>query len=471
MKKYFLIIFLFVITYINAQNVVNPDGYNIFYYENEKKSSEGFMKNGQPDGYWKTYNKNGILKSEGNRKNFELDSIWTFYNDSGKVILKINYLKGKKNGIRTTYHEDEIEEENFIDNVKQGLTIYYYSDRKIRKKVNFIDGLEEGIAKEFSKKGIVIKLIEYKKGFIINIENINKTDKSNLKQGKWIYFYENENIRKEGTYKNDLKHGYFKEYTEDGNLISTTKYVDGIKQEDVAELARLEIKTDYYPDGKVKIVASYKNDIPEGIRREYSQEGDIVKSYVFKNGDIVGDGIIDEEGIRDGHWEEFYIDGTLKSEGLYNKGKRSGEWKFYHKNGKLEQIGKYNEEGKCDGIWEWYYDSENLLREESYYNGLEDGYMTEYSEEGEIIAEGEYIEGYEEGFWKYDYGDFREEGTYLNGTRHGLWKYYFNDGILRFEGKFIEDNPNSKHTYYWDNGNKKTEGTYLMGRKEGEWIK
>jgi antitoxin component YwqK of YwqJK toxin-antitoxin module len=55
--------------------------------------------------------------------------------------------------------------------------------------------------------------------------------------------------------------------------------------------------------------------------------------------------------------------------------------------------------------------------------------------------------------------------------RHGQWKSYYPDGTVSFEGKFIDDNPNGKHTWYWPNGNKKTEGSYIMGLKDGEWIK
>ena len=44
-----------------AQNV-NPNGYNTFYYDNGKISSEGTMREGKPDGYWKTYSENGKIK-------------------------------------------------------------------------------------------------------------------------------------------------------------------------------------------------------------------------------------------------------------------------------------------------------------------------------------------------------------------------------------------------------------------------
>jgi len=468
-----IIVFCIFSSIISAQDSIDPNGLTRFYYENGQVSSEGYMRNGEPDGYWKTFYEDGIIKSEGNRVDFKLDSIWTFYNDTGVVVVQITYLDDKKNGIRKTFHEEEIIEENFIDDIKQGLTYYYYPNKQLWKKINFIDGLEEGIGKEYSQSdGRVIKLTYYKKGFITDIEHVNKIDKAGMKQGKWIYFYEDVGtVSKEGEYKNDLKHGYFKEYSKDGNLLTTSKYIDGILQEDVAELAKLDIKTEYYPNGKKKIVASYKDNVPEGVRREYSPEGVIVAGYVFSNGDVVGEGIIDEAGIRDGEWKEYYTNGALKSEGLYDKGNRIGEWKFYHPNGQLEQIGSYNKDGKEDGEWIWYFATGDLLRQESYYNGMADGFSVEYDEFGVVIAEGEYIEDYREGKWIFNYGDHKSEGEYSSDMRHGKWKNYYSDGIVSFEGKFIEDNPNGRQIWFWPNGNKKTEGNYIMGLKDGEWIK
>ena len=55
--------------------------------------------------------------------------------------------------------------------------------------------------------------------------------------------------------------------------------------------------------------------------------------------------------------------------------------------------------------------------------------------------------------------------------RNGLWKSYYGDGNLRFEGKFVDDNPNGEHTWYWDDGKVKQKGRYVMGRKNGDWKK
>jgi antitoxin component YwqK of YwqJK toxin-antitoxin module len=472
MRKFaFTMVFLLVAFILKAQeNNIIPNGYNRFFHPNGIISSEGLMREGKPDGYWKTYWETGILKAEGNRKNFELDSIWSFYDESGKTTLQISYLNGKKEGIRRTFRENELVEENFSNDVKQGLTITYFPDGKIMRTVNFENGLENGLAKEYLPDGTVITLIEYRRGFVVDRENINRRDKNRLKQGRWKFFYPDGKVKTEGIYRDDKRNGYFKEYDDKGMLTDVGKYVNDVRQEEAPELVKLDVRTDYYPTGKVKTVASYKGNTPEGIRRDYAENGQVISAFTYRNGKIVGEGIIDDEGIKDGPWKEFYNDGQLLSEGSYRNGKRIGKWRFYHPNGNLEQEGNYNNQGNADGAWNWFYDDNSLLREETYLNGKSDGIFTEYDETGKIIIQGEYMDGLEEGVWKYLLGDHREEGTYRGGMRNGEWKYFFDDGKLAFQGSFIDDNPNGRHIWFWPDGKKKDEGEYINGMKTGDWI-
>jgi antitoxin component YwqK of YwqJK toxin-antitoxin module len=458
---------LFVIAAF-AQDTVVANGHNVFHYPNGKVSSEGFMKDGQPDGYWKTYYENGVLKSEGNRKEFLLDSTWKFYSDSGNLLLVINYSKGKKNGNRITYQKGNILEENFIDDVKQGWTKVYYNDGSLKRKVFFVDGREEGIAREYSPDGTVITLIEYKKGYILNTENINRS-REGLKHGVWKQFYPNEAVKEEGYYNYGKKDGYFKEFDTTGNLLSIKKYANDLEIFDAPELASYEIRTDYYKNGKPKIVASYKDGIPEGVRREYDPEGEIVRSYIFKGGIIVGEGIIDASGSRQGPWKEYYETTELYGEGNYKDNKRVGPWKFYFKDGKIEQSGSYNAAGNPDGPWKWFYESGNLKREETLKNGKSNGEMKELTDSGQVIIKGEFVDGEEEGEWFYEVNDDRVIGSYVNGKREGLWKSYDN-GTLYYEGNFIEGLADGTHIWYWDNGKIREKGTYIAGKKEGTWV-
>ncbi|NVO01485.1 MAG: toxin-antitoxin system YwqK family antitoxin [Bacteroidetes bacterium] len=474
MKKFFLsVLFIFLYSIAFSQkDTVDNNGYSSFHYPNGNISSCGNLKDGKPDGYWKTFYENGFIKSEGNRKDYQLDSLWKFYSDQGKLILEINYKNDKKNGIKRTYLEKETLEEKYLNDSKEGLTNLFYENGKIKQTTNFVDGRENGLSKEYDQDGTVITLVEYKKGFVLYRENINRKDKNNLKQNWWKTFYDKGNVKSEGFYRDGKKDGYFKEYDPDGNLTSILKYTGDSLQVDVKELTKLDVKTEYYSSGVVKTIQSFKGNTAEGLRREYSSKGKLERSFIFSNGRKVGEGIVDEQGVRQGKWKEFYETGEIKNEGEYKDGKKIGPWKYYHRNGKTEQIGQYNKKGLPTGLWKWFYESGNILREENMENGLEEGMMTEYADTtGAIITKGDFIEGYEEGFWFYELGDYKEEGNFKNGKKDSIWKTYYPDKSLLFEGKYTDDNPDGRHTYYYDNGKIKETGNYIMGKKDGEWKK
>ncbi|MEI7492396.1 MAG: toxin-antitoxin system YwqK family antitoxin [Bacteroidota bacterium] len=474
-----LAFFIVLVLPAHAQkkDTVLKDGYQKFTYPGGKLSTEGLIRDGKPDGYWKSYHENGKLKSEGNRKDFEIDSLWKFYNEEGKLILEINYKKGKKNGIRTSYLDKETIRENYRNDIKDGYTRYYYPDGALKLEIPFVKGVEQGFGKEYAADGTIITLTEYKKGFMVDRLRINRRDKNNLKQGKWFLFYETGNIRQEGNYLDDKKDGYFKDYTETGDLLKISKYLMGELQPEAEEIAKLKVKNEYYPDGKLKVSAMYRNESPEGIWREYKPDGTIEKSLMYHNGIITGEGNVLDDGNKDGPWKEFFADGTLKSEGNYTDGKPVGDWKYFHLNGKAEQIGKFNKQGKPEGKWKWFYEDGKLLREENYHNGLRDGLLSEYDEEGTLIQEGEFVNGEEDGPWFYLTGNDYVKGTYRDGLRTGVWYTYSlvrnaekTDSLLMFKGNFIDDLPDGKHIWFWDNGKVHDEGLFVMGKKEGEWV-
>lgn len=442
-----------------------------YYHDNGAVSSEGKLVNGKPDGFWKTYHPNGQLKSSGNRKNFALDSLWQFFDESGRLTLEINYKEGRKHGERVSYLPNEKIVELFENDVKQGATKYFNADNNLVLTIPFTDGLEEGTALRFAGDGRIIELMSYRKGFLVQRERINLLDANGKEHGVWKWFDAGGRLRKEVVYKHGLKNGFQKEYDSDGNLVSIEKWVDGILQENVEELTRLEVRRDYFSDGRIKVEATYRNGVPEGVRREYADDGSISKTYVFRNGKVVAEGILSEDGRRQGTWKEYYSDGRIKSTGNFTNDRRTGDWVFYHPNGLIEQTGTYTDEGLLTGRWQWYHPNGQLHRDESYREGISEGLSEEFDFKGKLIASGELRNGEKEGKWLYDYGDHREEGEYVSGLRSGVWKYYYPNGSIAFEGRFIEDNPHGVHRWYWPNGQRKEEGQYAMGRKNGDWKK
>jgi uncharacterized protein len=475
MKKFLKIlsinILCFALTTISAQEGFDRDGNSVFYHPNGKISSEGTMRNGKPDGYWKTYHENGNIKSEGNRVEHELDGLWSFYDEEARKILEINYRSGKRHGIRKTWRDEEIIVERFANDQKEGLTEYFFTDGLLMRTIPFLNGLEQGNGFEYDREGNIITVSEYRRGFVINRENINRHGRDGLKQGRWKYFFDDGSLQMEGTFRNGKKDGFFKTYDRSGNLLELKKYSDDVEVIDAPEIATLRTVTEYYETGVISRVITLRNGVPEGVSREYDEDGTIARAMIYAAGKVIGDGIVDEGGNKQGPWEEFFTDGGLRAKGTYINNKRTGEWVFYHENGKPEQEGSFDEQGRAVGKWVWYYDNGNLWREEFFINGLQDGLVTEFDEDGNILAEGEYFEGQKEGPWFYNINKRRIEGIYSMGARNGMWKHFFSNGQLSFEGQFIDDNPNGRHVYYYDTGIRKDEENYVMGRKEGNWTR
>ena len=476
---YTLLGILFSIALFAQPKEVNQNGYNVFYFPNGKKSSEGNFENGKPEGYWKTYFESGILKSEGNRENHLLDSLWKFYREDGALEKMITFAKGKKNGLTYLFNEEGllIAKEPYKDDLKDGLGLYFYAEEQSLKfERPFIKNKLQGIGYEYSKNGKLISIITYDKGFLKSKESINRMNPQGQKAGIWIEFYEERNDeglfvkRLEGRYKRNLKNGYFREYDRKGVLLGATKYLNGKIIENAQELQNVEIEREYYPNAKVKWEKTFIGGTPHGIWKEYSDTGSVVNSQIYENGRLLGEGVIDESGKKQGPWKEYYSDGELRAEGEYKDGARFNKWKFYHLNGKLEQTGKYVSEGRPHGLWVWYYPNGEVLREENFRKGNEDGDIVEYDTAGNEVLRGQYLDGLEDGEWFLQIGEYREEGSFVDGLRHGVWvHHYTSNGKKSFEGDFIEGEANGKHVYYYDNGRKMLEGKYEFGLKQGDW--
>ncbi|MCU0431892.1 MAG: toxin-antitoxin system YwqK family antitoxin [Bacteroidia bacterium] len=455
-----------------AQQPADTGRYTRLYYENGKIYSEGRLKNEKPEGYWKTYYPNGKLKSEGNRRNFQLDSTWKFYSEKGIPTITYTYKNGRKDGPKQIFDENGLlkREEPFRNDTIHGTVREFFAGGKVQQTIPFTEGRENGTGFEFDTTGTIITITEYKGGFVKSTERLNRRDANGLKQGVWKEFYPNGKTHIEGRYLNDKKNGYFKEYNEKGNLLSITKWENGVLVKNPPELATIETVTTRHRNGRPKEVGNYKDGVPEGVFKQYDTSGVIIGSEQYKDGILISEGILDSKNLQQGHWKEYHETGELRAEGDYKNGVRVGDWVFYYPNGKTDQKGKYDSRGRPAGVWKWYYDNGQLLREENYKDGVREGVMTEYDEKGNVITQGEYLDGLKEGPWFFQMNDYREEGVYHADQRDGLWKHtYLTNGSRRFEGNYVNGQPDGKHTWWYENGRIWQTGTYAYGMKDGDW--
>lgn len=444
--------------------------YQVFNYPDGQVSSEGTMRDGRPDGYWRTYYESGQLKSEGNRVEFLLEGLWIFYSEEGDTTLTVHYHHDLKNGIRRIFLSDEIQEDEFTNDVKTGFSRRYDRRYHLLQVIPIVDGYEHGMSPVYDTTGRLIEIITYKKGFVNTRESLNRYDAQGRKHGYWKEFYDDFALKSEIYYKHGLRDGYYKVYDKKGNLMTITKYVNDVEQVIASEMKPLQVQHEYYPNGRIRREVSFRDGKREGTWREFDEEGNVTSSQIYHNGRLVLSGVMDTDGTRRGEWVELYPDSTLRAQGQYLNGKRSGEWKFYYQGGMLEQVGNYVND-LYDGVWTWYDEAGNRQKEESFLDGVPEGPYIEYDASGTVIATGNYFDGMKSGHWKEQAGDVVSEGDYRNGHQVGEWISTYLNGKMAFKGSFKGGYPDGTHYYYYPNGKLREIQNYSGGIRHGVWKK
>ena len=190
-------------------------------------------------------------------------------------------------------------------------------------------------------------------------------------------------------------------------------------------------------------------------------------------------------GIKNGKWTWWNIDGGVDSTGSYKKGLMKGQWKFYFSNGNLNGKGQYRDGNGTDlgntgiprhgrhGKWTFWYENGKKEVEGTYKNGKQDGKWTSWHKNEQKSSESYWKEGkhfntnkewFSNGNKEWEF-NFNEDGT-RDSTK--LTTRWYESGQKRYEGyvKTLNDAThvwNGLHTAWYENGQKKREGTYENG--------
>ncbi|MEN8957405.1 MAG: hypothetical protein ABF258_05225 [Flavobacteriales bacterium] len=471
-KNIILIVALVILYQGFYSQKINPNGYNVFRYENDSVSAEGNLKYGKPNDYWRNYEKNGNLKSEGNRRNFLLDSTWIFYKNGFKKEV-VNYEMNRKNGVFLQYSDSGIlySKSVYVLDTLQGERKILFPSGTIQFLYNYLDGNYHGKAYEFSEDSTLISIFEYNKGKLVRREKINRYNSEQQKTGVWKVYSSSGILREEGTYRKGKKDGIFKQYKYNGELEELLMYNMDEMDQDSEELNFVELYKEYYPTGELHFtIAKDDRGRKQGITQEYEKNGDVIVTKIFKSDTLYAKGIIDTEGLKQGKWLYYHAGEKVVAKGKFKNDLRVGTWYYYYQDGKLEQKGKFSK-GRYSGKWVWYYPNKAVHREEYYRRGKEDGEFIEYSDSGSILTKGDYVNGLRDGNWFYQVGDHTEIGKYSDGEKDGEWIHYYDNEQINFKGSYKNGKAVGKHMYYHYNGNKKWVGKYSLGKKEGKWMR
>ena len=209
---------------------------------------------------------NGNIKAKYTTKYGEPHGKYTEWYDDGKVKIECNFKDGKLHGeyihlqhvtIKTTFNEGKIH--GFYTTISDKTA---YFEEYIISQENYVDGKKEGVS---------------------------------------IKYWGKDRVRVINNYSNNKLHGECKTYHQNGWLLQTEKYIDGIRNgEEVC----------YHScNGGVKSRHNVINNKIQGEYLEYDRDGNISKRCYFVNDKKHGKEI---SYLRDGsiYSECEYVDGS-----------------------------------------------------------------------------------------------------------------------------------------------------------------
>ena len=157
-------------------------------------------------------------------------------------------------------------------------------------------------------------------------------EKSGLKEGRFVNYYDNGQKSEEGLYKKDKLDGKRIIYRYDDESVEIVENYSNEKLEGDY--------TFFYPSSKIKQFGQYKDNEMVGEWLLYYENGQIKEKVTMQNNQ------------ENGPFIEYYESGVLKAEGNYKNGdNEDGELKMYNKKGELVKIMDCVER-RCKTRWE-----------------------------------------------------------------------------------------------------------------------
>ena len=371
------------------------------YYSNGKLKEIIHLKNNKKHGTQKKYNNAGILLSQISYKNGLLCGPYLSYNNEGKIIEK-KYYRCDINKNKTWLTGKYIEytgkvlttKGSYKDSLKEGKWYYYYSNGILKSQNNYKKGLQIGPQIFYNNNGN----LQYKCSFIESFENGKK---SAIKNGPYVGYHSTGQVSQEGNYDYGKKSGLWREYNQKGDLTKETFYkndkIYGLNNNYNSE-GKLETKSEFYEE--IEIDGKKLLNVYNGIKERYNSNGKLEskEKYIY--------------GKKDGDWESYHPNGNLKEIKSYKNNLQIGKANAFDADGNTIFECTY-EIIKNDSIdisvktgREWRQEKKVLVSETFYKNGKENGIRKSYFPSGKIassqnfiddLLQGESIEYYESG--------------------------------------------------------------------------
>ena len=276
----------------------------------------------------------------------------------------------------------------------------------------------------------------------------------------------------EQEFKNDVPNGVHREWSKDDKLVGESHYVDGQKD---------GTWTTSWPDGAKKSEATYKLGTQIGASTEWYESGKVKQTASFN-----------PEGEQEGPYRELDEDGRPLVEGQYTKGEKSGVWRQFRTDGTKLSEGTW-QQGKRRGNWKFFDGANKVIasltldpKDEMEVEETDEGMPTridvkaargpsthlEFFDSGSLRVKGAFVDDKKEGLWvELDgKGNPISEMVYKGGLRNGaIATYHPGTKQLAEQGTMEADEWTGPWKQWHDNGQLHFEGVYVKGKRDGHW--
>jgi len=381
------------------------------------------------------------------------------YYPNGKVSSEGMMKNGLPDGYWKTYFPTGVikSEGNRRNHMLDSIWVFYNEMGDTLQKVDFVMGKRNGYVTEYKYQDIQDPM---RRGTIVSRE-LYVNDK---RAGKSYYYYETGQLKEVVDYLDNKKNGNYVEYDRKGNVITLQRYINGalVERERINRLDQGGLKQgvwkEFYENGRVKREASYKDDQLNGYYKEYDENGEVKVLLQYTEGRILERADTAEIDIEVRNTLDSL--GNVVFSGSYRKNVPVGIHRMYNKEGKVTNAFLYNDNGVKLG--------EGIITAE----GKKEGPWTYFYSSGKVRAKGKYSNNQEIDVWRFYFEDGKTEqtGIFKNGKYDGTWQWYYGNGNIKREEDYFEGREEGNSIEYDSIGNVIAKGSYFDGLKEGEWI-
>jgi antitoxin component YwqK of YwqJK toxin-antitoxin module len=434
------------------------------WFETRQISQRGVYEKGLKDGFFESWHLNGKKKSQATyRLGVLTGSLMAWYED-GTHASASSWVGGKQTSKAFEWAPCGVllSQEEWDNGVPVGTWSEWYPSSVKRSETHYLKGQPEGLSEEWYESGQKARSTTWKNGAL---------------DGWAREWYEDGSACYEGKFEKGQPQGTVRRFfgPEDGKkrLASEERYVNGRYEGE---------QRAYFPNGQLKMVASYRDGHLDGTKKLFDESGNelFVASYTsgrlsgkvvhkrsngmeevqyFVDNHPEGSWIVYhpphptfgrvkaleakfQDGLLQGELAEFDEEGTKVVSIPYVGGKRSGTATMYSHDSRVVMTAEYVD-GVQMGSMRRYFPNGNLYKEALYRNDRQEGEELTYFLDGKMAGRSFYLHGKLSGLvqnWN-EKGVLVFEAEYENGLRSGKFNKYYDDGSPKVFQTFRQDIP------------------------------